>query len=326
MNVVQIGLGPIGLGVAQIVLGRGGINLIGAVDLDPAKIGHDVGALAGGEECGVAVSGDLDKILNHDTDVAIVTTSSRLVDVADTLRHCIDAGRHVVSTCEELAYPWRTAPDLAARIDAQAQSAGVAILGTGVNPGFLMDILPALLSGVCSEVRGIRVERFQDAGTRRQSFQAKLGVGLNLDEFHRRQQAGQIGHVGFAESIHLIADSLGLGVVRVTESIEPVPAAASSNGADSDRVLGLKQLAIGYRNDEPIIELELQAYVGHPNPRDTVTIRGTPDVTWSAPGGINGDIATCAMTVNALPVVMGARSGLRTMRDIPAVTWFQSSD
>lgn len=326
MNIVQIGLGPIGLGVAQIVLRRGGLDLIGAVDLDPAKIGQDVGALAGGEECGVAVSGNLNETLTHDADVAIVTTSSRLVDIADTLRRCIDAGRHVVSTCEELAYPWRTAPDLAARIDAQAQSAGVAVLGTGVNPGFLMDILPALLTGVCSDVRSVRVERFQDAGTRRQPFQAKVGVGLHVDEFRRRQQAGQVGHVGFTESVHLIADSLHLQVDHVTETIEPVTATDGSCHADTGSVLGLKQLAIGYRNDEPIIELELQAYVGHPDPRDTVTIRGTPDVTWTARGGINGDVATCAMTVNALPVVMGARSGLRTMRDIPPVTWFQSSD
>ncbi len=325
VNVVQIGLGPIGLGVTKTVLSRGGLHLIGAVDLDPAKIGRDVGALAGLDDCGLAVSGDLEQALTRAADVAIVTTSSRLLDVADTLRCCIDAGCHVVSTCEELVYPWRTSPELAREIDTHAQSAGVAVLGTGVNPGFLMDVLPALLTGVCTVVRWIRVKRFQDAGTRRQSFQDKVGAGLDIEEFRRRQQAGQIGHVGFTESIHLIDDSLGLGVMRVTESIAPVLAAVSSNGRDAGRVLGVKQLAIGYRNDAPVIELELQAYVGHPDPRDTVTIRGKPDATWTVSGGINGDVATCAMTVNAVAAVRHARPGLRTMRDIPPITGFQTS-
>lgn len=325
MNVVQIGLGPIGLAVTQTLLRRAGINLIGAVDLDPAKIGHDVGALAGDSECGVVVSGNPDEIPARDVDVAIVTTSSRLVDVADTLRRCIDAGWHVVSTCEELAYPWRTAPHLAAEIDSRARSAGVALLGTGVNPGFLMDILPALLTGVCSEVRRVRVERFQDAGRRRQPFQYKIGAGLSVGEFQRRCDAGHIGHVGFTESIHLIADSLGWPLDRVTDTIDPVTATDGSYSVDARSVIGLKQIATGYRNDESIIELELQAYVGHPDPRDRVMITGTPDVTWTASGGINGDIATCAMTVNALQVVLGARPGLRTMRDIPPLTWYQSA-
>ncbi len=326
MNVVQIGLGPIGLGVTQTILSRRGINLVGAVDLDPAKIGQDAGILAGHDECGVAVSGDLDETLARNADVAIVTTSSRLIDVADTIRRCIDAGWHIVSTCEELAYPWRTAPELAAQIDTQAQSAGVTVLGTGVNPGFLMDILPALLTGVCSDVRSIRVERFQDAGLRRKPFQVKIGAGLSVEEFRSRRDAGRIGHVGFPESIHLIAESLGWPVDLVTEAIKPVTATDGSCDADQGVVLGLRQLAIGYRNDEPVIELELQAFIGHPDPRDTVTIHGTPDLTWTVPGGVNGDIATCAITVNALAAVQRAQPGLRTMRDIPPVTWFQSAD
>ena len=325
VSVVQIGLGPIGLGIARMVLARHDLQLIAAVDIDPAKIGRDVGDLAGVPSCGVTVSPQLDAESCRGATTGIVATSSRIADVAITLERCIQAGMHVVSTCEQLAYPWPTEPELARRIDDHAAARGVVVLGTGVNPGFLMDILPAILTAPCAHVDRIRVERFQDAADRRPPFQAKIGVGLDGDEFDRRRQAGTLGHVGFPESVHLLADSVGLGPVTVAESIEPVFASgrtgwsARSPGTEG-AVAGLRQRAVGYRNDEPVVELELQAFVGHPDPRDTVVIRGTPDVTWTAPGGVNGDIGTCAITVNALPIVMSARPGLRTMRDVAPIT------
>ena len=224
-----------------------------------------------------------------------------------------------------MAFPFATHAELARRIDELARRNGVAVLGTGVNPGFLMDALPLFLSGVCRVVRSVRVERFQDASVRRLPFQKKIGAGLSCAEFEAGVRAGRIRHVGFRESVHMIAWALGWDVKRYEEKVEPVVAqeavASRFIKVEAGQCAGLRQVAHGYADDGHTIALELQAYLGHPDPRDTVTIHGEPEIRSEVKGGVNGDVATCSVVLNAVESVLAAAPGLRTMLDVPLLHW-----
>jgi hypothetical protein len=231
----------------------------------------------------------------------------------------------VVSTTEELAYPWWNQRALSKKIDAAARKARVAVVGTGVNPGFTMDALPITLTGVCEQVRAIAVNRIQDARSRRLPFQQKIGCGLTTAEFRARVEAGTVRHVGLTESIAMIAAAMGWTLERVTDQIKPV---VSKDGISSPlltvapgRVCGLIQDGVGYVGGRPIITLHMEAYLGAPESYDSVEIDGTPTLSMKIAGGVHGDVATASITVNSIPKVLAATPGLHTMRTLAIPSW-----
>jgi len=325
VRVVQMGLGPIGRRTIEYVAEHRGFELIGALDIDPALAGRDAGEISGIEKLGVAISNDTSATLALPADVVLLTTSSHFESLGPQLEACIKAGKSVVSTCEELSHPFESAPELARRIDALAKQHGVVVLGTGVNPGFLMDALPIFLSSVCRDVRSVRVERFQDASIRRLPFQQKIGAGLSPEEFETQRKAGKIRHVGFSESIRMIGRALGWEVERVEDEVAPVVAERAVKSRFIEvpvgKCAGLRQLGRGWVGGKQLITLELQAYLGHTDPHDSVIIDGTPPIHSTIKGGVDGDIATCSMVVNSIHAALSAPPGLRTMRDIPLTSW-----
>lgn len=328
ISFIQMGLGPIGLQVVRFARERPGLRLAAAVDTDPEKVGRDVGVLSGGDSMGVAVTADGPAALaENPAEVVVVATVSSVAAVEAQIQLCIENGRNVVSSTEELACPWGTHPEEAGRIDAAARARGVTVLATGVNPGLAMDTLPLTLSGACRQIDRIHVQRHQDAAQRRLPFQRKIGAGLSADRFAEQAAAGIIRHVGFTESIQMIARSLGWTLTRVEDKVAPVIAAAPVSSpflvVAAGQAAGLRQVATGYRGGEAAITLELEAYLGHPAPKDAVTIEGDPTLYSEVPGGIDGDTATCAMVVNALPRVVAAPPGLKTMPEIATVSWFE---
>jgi len=231
------------------------------------------------------------------------------------------AGLNIVSTCEELSFPWKKQPQIAKRIDTICKQHGVACIGTGVNPGFLMDFLPCILTAVCQHVKCIRVTRFQDASSRRIPFQQKIGAGLPLAEFRTKVAAGTLRHVGITESLHMIARHLGWKLTRVTESLHPVIAKrAIRSGYKPIRrgqVCGVEQIGRAACKGREVLKLHFRATVGEPVSFDRVEIAGEPSFTSLIAGGINGDIASCAITINAIRSIVKAAPGLRTMIDLP---------
>jgi 2,4-diaminopentanoate dehydrogenase len=225
-----------------------------------------------------------------------------------------------VSTSEELAYPWFSNKSLARRIDAAARKAKVAVVGTGINPGFAMDALPLTLSAICERVDAVRVDRVQDARVRRLPFQEKIGSGLTPAEFAEKVKAGTVRHVGLTESVAMIADGLGFRLERVTDEIRPrvaeVPVASEFLSVEAGRVCGIVQDGVGYCDRKPVITLHMEAYLGAPESFDAVTIEGSPRLCVKAAGGYHGDIATAAIAVNTIPRVLEARPGLHTMRSL----------
>ena len=321
IKVVQMGLGPIGNKATLYLAERENLQIVGAVDADPAKVGKDVGVLAGLAPLGVAVKPDIAQALaGQSADVVLLTTSSALTRIADQLKQVLPFGVHVVSSCEELSYPWQTNPAVAGEIDELAKKHGVSVLATGVNPGFLMDFLPIAMTGVCKSVRQVTVERIQDATFRRIPFQKKIGAGLTQAEFQAKVEQGVLRHVGLTESVQMIASRLGWRLDSTSDEIAPVVAEKDVPLGDgvieAGKVLGVRQIGRGIVNGREAITLFFRAAIGEPESRDRIIIDGEPSIDSCIKGGVNGDVATCAILVNAIPAVMKARPGLRTMADI----------
>jgi 4-hydroxy-tetrahydrodipicolinate reductase len=232
----------------------------------------------------------------------------------------------IVSTTEELAYPGYTHIRQARQIHALAKKAKVAVLGTGVNPGFAMDALPILMTGACERVERIVISRVQDARMRRLPFQQKIGAGLTTEQFEKKVRDGSVRHVGMTESIAMIADALGWTLDRISDEVQPKLATVTISSeflaVDAGYVCGIIQDGVGYRKGEPVIRLHLEAYLGAPESYDSVEIEGSPKLSLKIAGGIQGDIATASIVVNSIPKVLGAAPGLHTMRDLPLPSFF----
>ena len=330
IRVLQVGLGPIGCSVTRQLAQRQGFRLVGAVDIDPAKAGRDLGEVAGiGRRLRLPVSGDLGRVVKATRpDIAVLCTASSLRKILPQLEELLKLRLPVVSTTEELAYPAKSNRRLARHINQLACKARVAVLGTGVNPGFTMDALPIALTAVCERVDRIEVLRVQDARIRRLPFQEKIGAGLTKRQFALQLAVGSVRHVGFTESIQMIADALGWRLTRITETVHPWIAkkriASKQLTVAAGHVCGLRQEGAGYVGRAPKIRLRLEAYLGAPESYDSVLIEGSPRIYSKVEGGIHGDIATASMTVNSIPRVLAAAPGLRTMRDLPLPSYFSS--
>jgi hypothetical protein len=325
IRVVQYGLGPIGSAVARHVVARPGLELVAGVDIDPAKVGKDVGEVMGlGRSLGFAVVDKLsDALAQTAADVALHTTSSYFDLFKNQVLEILDAGLDIVSTAEELSFPWLANPQEAAEVDAAAKRAGKTVLGTGVNPGFLMDSLPLYLTAICQRVDRIEVTRVINASTRRGPFQAKIGSGMTVGDFNAKMAAGRMGHVGLPESMGMVFDTLGKRLTRYESGVEPVvaerPVKTDYFEVPPGRVRGLKQVARGYTDEGEFMTLTFIAALEAKDDGDTIRISGSPELEVKLKG-TNGDIATVAIAVNAIPRVQAAEPGLVTMRDLPIVT------
>jgi hypothetical protein len=323
VRVIQYGLGPIGSGVARHVVERSGLALVGGVDIDPAKVGRDVGEVIGlGRSLGFSVVERLAQ-METDADVALHTTGSYFDLFQDQIVELLEAGLDVVSTAEELSFPWLAHPNEAAEIDAAAKRAGRTVLATGVNPGFIMDSLPLYLTAICQQVERIDVTRVINASTRRGPFQAKIGSGLTVADFEARMAAGRMGHVGLPESVGMVLDTLGRRLTRYESAVEPIVAdqlvETDHFEVEAGRVRGLRQVARAYAGEGEFMTLTFIAALDAGEDGDTIRITGRPNLEVTLKG-TNGDIATVAIAVNAVRRVIEAAPGLVTMRDLPIVT------
>lgn len=312
-----VGLGPIGREILRVLAAKPWAEVVAAVDVDPELTGRDAGEVAGLEDTlDVAVTSSLET----DVDVVAHATVSSLVKAASQLEPLLRDGVSVASTCEELAYP--LTPDPARRLEAAAREGRATVLGTGINPGFLLDALPAVLTVACQDVERIDALRVVDAAERRRPLQEKVGAGLSPEAWERRRDEGRIRHVGLPESARLLASALGWDDVEIGEElIEPVRAedrvVTEHVEVEAGQAAGVRQVVTGARGGEDVLRLELQMYVGAARPRDAVEIRGTPPISMVIEGGVQGDRGTAAVVVNMLPAVARAAPGLTTMAELP---------
>ena len=326
IRVVQFGLGPIGSAAARHLEERAGLELVGGVDIDPSKIGRDLGDVIGlGQQLGRSVYGSLAELLKENrADVVLHTTSSYFDLFKSQIVEILEAGLDIVSTAEELSFPWLANGGVANEIHEVAIRTGKTVLGTGVNPGFLMDTLPLNVTGICQKVDHIEISRIINASERRGPFQAKIGAGMEVEAFMQKMEAGRMGHVGLPESIGMVFDTLGVQLDSYSDSVEPVvadtPISTEHFEVQPGQVSGLKQVARAFSPDGEFVVLTFIAALGMEDDGDTITITGTPNIEVKLKG-TNGDYSTVAIAVNAIRRVHEAAPGLVTMRDIPPVTF-----
>lgn len=323
IKVALMGLGAIGRGIARCALQKADLEIVSAIDLDPARVGRKLSEVLDSPSPDVVVGSDTaGELKKAQGGVLLHATGSRLDHVEGELAQALTAGLCIVSTCEELSYPWLRHPEIAERLDKLAQKRKLALLGTGVNPGFVMDRLPATLGAVCGRIDRVRVVRVVDSRTRRVQLQRKTGAGMNEQEFDAGVEEGTLGHVGLMESAALAALGVGLEVDEVDESIDPVEADEDMQGegftVPRGGIVGINQVARAFHDGKEVANLDLTIALGSPDPRDEIELQGDPGLRVVIPGGTPGDRATCWTVVHAAPLVHGSEPGLISVLDLPA--------
>ena len=331
IRVMFMGLGPIGCAVVKQVAGRKGFKIVAAVDVDPGKVGKDLGDVAGvGRKLRVKVTSDVKATIKAaKPDVVAHCTVSSIKAAVPQFEALLASRVPVVSSTEELSYPWRANRAAAKKIDEMAKKAKVAVLGTGINPGFAMDALPITLSGICADVQKVEVDRIQDASIRRLPFQKKIGATLTPAQFDELVKTKAVRHVGLTESVSMIADAMGFKVDRITDIIQPKIATERVQSqfltVEPGQVCGIVQDGVGYRGKDAVISLHMEAYLGAPETFDEVRLTGSPNLRVRAHGGYHGDVATASIVVNSLPKVLEVKPGLHTMRSMPLPSFFRGT-
>jgi 4-hydroxy-tetrahydrodipicolinate reductase len=322
IKIAQFGLGPIGIETLRLAASKPWAEIVGAIDIDPAKFGRPLTEITGDTALrGASVCRSLDELVNRDRpDVIFHTAVSKIKDAYAQIEPIVRQGISVVSSCEELLFPQLREPELAVRLDQAAKAGGARVLGTGVNPGFAMDVLPVCLTGVCRNVRAIHIQRVVNASTRRGPLQKKIGSGLAPAEFERLFHEGKAGHAGLKDSASLIAHCLGW---KLSELLETGKAVVASHDirtrhveAKKGQCCGLHQRAEAKVDGEIRLTLDLKMYLDAPNPHDACQIEGEPPLNLLLQGGVAGDAATVASLVNAAPRVLKSPPGLLLMTDI----------
>jgi 4-hydroxy-tetrahydrodipicolinate reductase len=326
IKIVSYGIGVIGRRLANHLLTKKGIEIVGAIDINPDIVGKDLGEVLGANKLGVIISNNTDEILSTTKpDIVCHTTMSYLRQTYEQFEQILKHGVNIVSTCEELAYPYATqeGSEYAKKLDIIAKESGGTLLGTGINPGFLMDTLPIFLTGVCTRVDDIYITRQMDAATRRIPFQKKIGAGLSVEEFRNKIDNHEItGHVGLEQSIQMIADAVGWDIDEIkVDQVQPV---ILDHDVKSDAIkvpkgynAGSMQMAYGMKDGERLITMDFRAYIGAPEEFDSVRIRGEPPINEKTSPCVHGDFGTIAITANMIPQVINSEPGLKTMVDLP---------
>jgi hypothetical protein len=328
IRVCQWGLGEMGGGMARLMLEKPGLEIVAAVGR-PRHAGKDLGEVLGlGKNLNVIVTDNPDTVLDKEKVdcVGLATTSWTAAQMPD-LRKILSAGINCVTIAEEMADPEAQSPELAAEIDALAKKNGVSVLGTGVNPGFVLDLLIVTLTAGCHSVERIEASRINDLSPYGHTVMRSQGVGTTPEAFRAGVADGTIvGHVGFPESIHMISQALGLGVDRIEQTRTPILSNVHRETphvkVEPGMVAGCTHTGIGYCGDKEVVRLvhpqQIHPHLENQDTGDYIHIYGSPEVHMAIKPEIAGGKATIGIAVNMIPHVVAATPGLKRMIDLPA--------
>lgn len=306
LKVSLYGAGQVSNSVARILHTRAGVEVFGPY----GRIERDLALRSG-------------------ADVAVIATTSFLREVGPDIRTALEAGSNVITTAEEAAYPWAVDPALANELDALARERGLTVLGCGLNPGFAFDALVLTVLGAAWEVRSIRVERVVDLSGFGSTVLRRIGVGHTLEEFEAGKQSGQItGHIGFPQSMSVVAGKLGLTLDRIDREIEPLLAGGALEARHlivaSGCTGGVRQRYVGWVEGEPWFECFFTGHVALNSiglePRDEIWIEGPTPLHVAIVPGLNPQVSAPALVANSLQRVVQSRPGWVTVGDLPPAT------
>lgn len=317
-----------GSGMARLIIEKSGLQLVGAFGRRREHVGVNLGRAIGlDRELQIPVSNDLASIVAATRpQIAIQATCSRLADAFVEIAALAGRGVNVISIAEEMAYPACASPARAEELHKLAAAHGVAILGTGVNPGFVLDLLVIALTGVCARIDSITATRVNDLSPYGPTVLRSQGVGLTPEQFQSGLQEGTVvGHIGFQESIHMIGRAVGWEITRVVETREPIIARTERETpfitVVPGKIAGCLHKAVAYREDKAVVTLihpqQVQPEREGIDTGDTIEIHGEPNLRLAGSPEIPGGVATIALAVNMIPHVLNASPGLHTMADLP---------
>ncbi|KAF1080528.1 MAG: 2,4-diaminopentanoate dehydrogenase [Candidatus Rifleibacterium amylolyticum] len=325
------GFGAMGSGMAEVLLRKKGVEIVGVCDIHPDRVGKSMFEVLGvprGDHKDVVIHSEINKVISKKSaDVVLLATDSFTSKAFDKIKLIVELGINVISTAEEMAYPKAKEPKLTAEMDRLAKANGVSILGTGINPGLIMDLLVVLMSGACTDVEFVKAERVNSLSPFGPAVMEEQGVGISLDEFNKKSKEGHLaGHVGFNESISMICDAIGW---KLDKAVEQTMAPIVSNVQRKTKyaevkpgdVAGCTMKGFGYVNGKLAVEMihpqQIEPELEGTDTGDYVVIKGTPNVNLANKPEIPGGIGTIAMCINMIPQVINARPGLHTMLDLP---------
>lgn len=331
VKVILWGFGAMGSGMAEVLLNKKGVEIVGVCDMHPKKVNksmYDVLGVERGDRKEVIVSDNVEETIKEGAaDIVLIATDSFVKGVFDKAKFCLERKINVITTAEEMAYPQAQEPELAAKLDKIARENGVTILGTGINPGLIMDLLVVALTGACIDVDYIKAERVNNLSPFGPAVMSEQGVGITEEEFNSRVKDGSLaGHVGFPESVNMISDALGWKLSgEVKQTMEPIVSKVYRKApyaeVEAGNVAGCKMLGYGNVDGEEKIEMvhpqQVEPQLEGVDTGDYITIKGNPDIDMAIKPEIPGGIGTIAMCINMIPQVINAIPGLKTMLDLP---------
>ncbi|MDO4567740.1 MAG: 2,4-diaminopentanoate dehydrogenase [Clostridia bacterium] len=324
------GFGAMGGGVAEVLLSKKGVDVVSVCDIHPNRVGKSIFELLGverGDRADVVVNPNITQVVRSGLcDVCVIATDSFTRKAFDKIKFVVERGVNVVSTAEEMSYPRAQEPELAAEIDRLAKENGVSVLGTGINPGLMMDLLAICLSGCMTDVRKVTCRRVNSLSPFGPAVMEEQGVGMSVDKFTAEMNSGSLaGHVGFAESVGMIAEALGWKIDRFEQQMQPIVTSVDRKSpygfAAAGDVAGVNMTGQGYCGDEVKIDMyhpqQIEPELEGTHTGDYIILEGSPAVNMAINPEVDGGIGTIAMVVNMIPHVINAKPGLRTMLDLP---------
>ncbi|RKD34634.1 2,4-diaminopentanoate dehydrogenase [Thermohalobacter berrensis] len=330
VKVIIWGFGAMGSGMAKMLLKKKGVEIVGVCDRNKNRVDKSMYEVLGIEKEDrpeVIIKKNIEDVVKEGcADVVLLATDSFTKNAFDKIKFCLENKINVISTAEEMAYPQAQSPELAEKMDKIAKENGVSVLGTGINPGFVLDYLILALTGTCESVESIKAARINDLSPFGRAVMEEQGVGITEEEFEERVEKDDLaGHVGFPESIKMIADGIGWEIDKIEQTKDPIVSQTYRKTqyaeVEPGNLAGIRQRGYGYVDGKVLIEMD------HPQQilpekegvetGDYITIKGIPNINLQIKPEIPGGIGTIAMCVNMIPHVINAKPGLKTMLDLP---------
>jgi len=330
INVVIWGFGAMGKGMAEMLLTKKGVTITGVCDLHPDLVDkplYEVLDVKKTEQNQCVIRKDIEELLNKDQcDLVLLATDSFTSKAFPKMKRILEKGINVISTAEEMAYPKAQEPELSKELDRLAKEHGATVLGTGINPGFIMDLLVVALTGVMSDVTHIEANRVNSLSPFGPAVMEEQGVGITKEEFDEGVKNQTLaGHVGFSESVHMIADAIGVKVDEFRQQMKPIVSTIDRKSkygyVKAGNVAGVNMTGQGLVDGQVFIDMkhpqQIEPEMEGTSTGDYINIKGTPEVHMAITPEIDGGIGTIAMCVNMIPHVINAKPGLKTMLDLP---------
>lgn len=324
------GLGVMGKGMAKMLADKKGVEIIGVCTRSKDLVGRDIYEILGVDRAGrpeAIVNPNIDEVLDgKNCDVCLCATDSFTKNAFPRIKTVLEKGINVISTAEEMSYPQAQQPELAKQLDEIAKKNGVTVLGTGINPGLIMDLLVVTLTGCMTDLTHVEAKRVNSLSPFGKVVMQEQGVGTTVEEFKKGVKDGTLsGHVGFEESISMIADAVGWEVDEIKTQMEPIVTSIdrkSPHGfAKAGDVAGANMTGQGIAGGKELINMihpqQIEPEMEGTHTGDYITLKGTPEVNMAIKPEVEGGLGTIAMCVNMIPNVINSAPGLKTMLDLP---------